>query len=182
MDPLTHYMFAYVLGRKWNLERPQLKALTFAALLPDIDVITIVLGLNFLNSFHGTITHSILVAVLLALILSSIFYIYYRVHVEFYCMIGIIMHFLLDIIQTLVPKMRENGIMVTFPFSQEQFILHNYIPLLYSLILGVALVTGTFLLSIYFLYIYMKQKEYPWWIWLDERKILDVITGTKRNI
>jgi len=175
MDPLTHYMFAYSLGRKWNLERPQLKALTFAALLPDIDVISILLGIEFFVEFHGTITHSIVVALLLSFILSFIFFLYYRKNVVPFAILGVGMHLLLDFLPTLWPRWGHEGMILLFPFTANEFALRCVVP--YSLLIGVVCVSLLALFSLYALLYFMKKKEYPWRIWIDERRILDIITG-----
>ena len=179
MDPLTHYMFAYTLGRKWKLERPQLKALTFAALLPDIDVISILLGIELFVEFHGTITHSIAVALLLSFILSFIFFLYYRKNVVPFAILGVGMHLLLDFLPTLWPRWGHVGMILLYPFSSQEIALRGVIP--YSLLIGVVSVILLTLLSFYALLFFMRKNEYPWRIWIDERKIVNILTGQGRN-
>ena len=150
MDPITHYMLAYTFGRKIDLQKPQLKALTLSALLPDIDVFTIVLGWDFAAKFHGTYTHSITIAVLLSLILSMIFYLYYKKNVVIYALIGVSMHLLLDIIPTLWPVWSHEGMILLFPFSTQEFALRNVVP--HSLAIGCVLVSSLLVCSFYFLF------------------------------
>ncbi len=173
MDPLTHYMFAYAFGRKINLQKPQLKALTLSAFLPDVDVFTIVLGWDFVVGFHGRYTHSIIIALLLSLLLSLIFFLYYKKNVIVYALVGISMHLLLDTIQTLLPEWRHVGIMPLYPFSTEEFALRGVFP--YSSVIGVLVVGLLLVCSFYLLYHYMYRKEYPWRIWIDERRILKAL-------
>ena len=179
MDPLTHYMFAYSLGRKWNLQKPQLKALTFAMLMPDLDVLSILFGLEFFVEFHGTITHSIAVAILLSFVLSLIFFLYYRKNVILFAMVGVCMHLLFDFIPTLWPRWGHVGMMLFFPFSTNEIALRGIVP--YSLLIGVVCVILLILLSLYALLFFMKKNEYPWRIWIDERKIISILTGLRTN-
>ena len=173
MDPLTHYIFAYAIGRKMDLDNASLKALTFSALLPDIDVFTIVLGWDFVESFHGTLTHSIPVAIMLSLFLSMIFFIYSRKNVVLYCMIGISMHLLLDISMTLMPEWRDQGMILLYPFSHQKFALRNVVP--YSFPIGSLVISVLFISALFLLYSFLKQKEYPWRLWIDERKIIKIL-------
>jgi hypothetical protein len=179
MDPLTHYMFAYSLGRKWNLQRPQLKALTFAMLMPDLDVLSILFGFEFFVEFHGTITHSIAVALLLALVLSLILFLYYRKNVVIYAIIGVSMHLLFDFIPTLWPRWGHVGMILLYPFSTNEITLQGIVP--YSLLIGVVSVILLTMLSLYALLFFMKKNEYPWRIWIDERKVINLLTGQGRN-
>lgn len=173
MDPLTHYMWAYALGKKNKLDKTDMQALTFSAFLPDIDVFTIIFGLEFAREFHGTVTHSLLVAILLSCITSMIFLIIYRKIVFHYCLIGITMHLLLDMSMTLMPKWRDEGMILLYPFSLQRFALRNYVP--HSTIMGIIIMGLLFIIAVYLLYIYTKKEDYPWRIWIDERKILQFI-------
>jgi membrane-bound metal-dependent hydrolase YbcI (DUF457 family) len=173
MDPITHYMLAYASGKKIKLQKTQLKALTFSALLPDIDVFTIVLGWDFVVGFHGRYTHSITVALLLSLLLSLIFFLHYKKNVIIYSLIGISMHLLFDTAQTLLPEWRHVGIMPLYPFSTEEFALRGGLP--YSSIIGVVVVGLLLVCSFYLLYYYVYHKEYPWRIWIDERRIFKAL-------
>jgi len=177
MDPLTHYMLAYSLGRRWKLERPHLKALTFAALLPDIDVLSILLGIDFFIEFHGTVTHSIFVAIVLSLVLSLTFFLYYRKNVIPFALVGVGMHLMLDFIPTLWPRWGHVGMMLFYPFSPQEFALRGVVP--YSLLIGVVCVVLLSLLSLYALLFYVNRKVYPWRLWIDERKVLNLLTGQK---
>jgi len=175
MDPFTHYMLAYSIGRRWKLERPHLKALTFAALLPDIDVLSILLGLEFFIEFHGTVTHSIIVALCLSLVLSLIFFLYYRKNVIPFALMGVSMHLILDFIPTLWPRWGHVGMMLFYPFSLKEIALRGMVPC--SLLIGVVSVTMLTFFSLYALLFFVNRKEYPWRIWVDERKVFSILTG-----
>lgn len=179
MDPITHYMFAYALGRKRRLSKTKLQALTFSALLPDIDVFTVVLGWDFVVEFHGTVTHSISIAVLLSLILSVFFYIHYKKNLVVYGIIGVSMHLLIDMIMTFMPEWRGKGMMLLFPFSMEKFALRNMVP--YSLVIGVLVISSLFIFSIFLFFRYVRKKEYPWRIWINEKRIFAALRNNKRD-
>lgn len=176
MDPITHYMLAYTLGRNINIKKPQLKALTLSAILLDIDVFTIILGWNFVLNFHGTIVHSFTIAIILSIILSMIFHIYYKKNVFVYALIGVFMHLLLDFIQTSFPKWRHDMVLL-FPFSKEEFALRYFIP--FPTIIGLIMVSSLFLFSLFLLYRYVKMGEYPWRLWIDERRGIKLIKMLK---
>jgi membrane-bound metal-dependent hydrolase YbcI (DUF457 family) len=176
MDPLTHYMWAYHLGNKIKLDKTHMRALTFGALLPDIDIFTFVFGLEFVRDFHGTITHSIIGAILLSIILGMIFLVFYRKIVFHLCLIGISMHLLLDLSMTLMPRWRDDGMILFYPISPEKIALRNYIP--NSTILGIILMGFLFVAAVFLLSHYVIKKEYPWRTWIDERRIIHFL---KRN-
>ena len=180
MDPVSHYMIAYTFGRKINADETKLKALTLAALLPDIDVISIVLGIDVLRSFHGTFTHSIIVAVFLSLVLSFIFMLYYKKNVFTYAVIGVSMHLLLDTVNTLLQSPDpQKGMILLYPFSEMKFSLTQIVP---NPVVIWIIVAGTiFGFSIYMLYRFMRQNGYPWRIWIDERKIVKSLKNLRKQ-
>jgi membrane-bound metal-dependent hydrolase YbcI (DUF457 family) len=129
--------------------------------------------------FHGTITHSITVALLLSLVLSLIFFLYYRKNVIPFALVGVSMHLLFDFIPTLWPRWGHVGMILFYPFSSQEIALRGVIP--YSLLMGVISLVLLTLFSLYALLYFMKKKEYPWRIWIDERKIINILTGQGRN-
>ncbi len=69
MDPLTHYMAGYFLGRRSQLGDAGVRAVTLCAILPDIDTLGAVAGLDALYLLHRTATHSLIgAAVIVALV------------------------------------------------------------------------------------------------------------------
>lgn len=181
MDPLSHYMIAYVFGRKINVSTIKLKALTLGALLPDIDVISVVLGIDFLRDFHGTITHSITGAVFLSVIASLMFLLFRKEMVFVYTLIGVSMHLLLDTVNTLTQTAyASGGLMLLYPFSEEKFGLAHVVP---NPMVIWFIVAGTILaVSAYLLYRSVRQEDYPWRIWIDERNAVITLKklGRKR--
>jgi membrane-bound metal-dependent hydrolase YbcI (DUF457 family) len=71
MDPLTHYLAGYLLGRYSNLSNAGIRAVTLCALLPDIDALAVLGGWNALCVLHRTATHSLLGALIIALVVTA---------------------------------------------------------------------------------------------------------------
>ena len=107
-----------------------------------------------------------------------IFFLYYRKNVILYSIIGVSIHLLFDFIPTMWPTWGYAGMFLFYPFSAQQFTLMGAFP--YSLLVGIISVAFLTIMALYALVFYTKRNEYPWRIWIDERKVLAVLTGQKR--
>ncbi|HUV02313.1 MAG TPA: metal-dependent hydrolase [Desulfobacteria bacterium] len=100
MDPLTHYMAGYILGRRGNAGEAGIRVITLCALLPDIDIIEVIGGLDLFYGLHRTVTHSLLSALVIALIMTAGFASWKgknkALHILPWCLVGTLSHLFLD--------------------------------------------------------------------------------------
>jgi len=100
MDPLTHYMAGYILGRRGNAGEASIRVITLCALLPDIDTLVLIGGWDTLCGLHRTVTHSLLSALVIALIMTAGFASWKgknkALHILPWCMVGTLSHPFLD--------------------------------------------------------------------------------------
>ncbi|HDS44579.1 MAG TPA: metal-dependent hydrolase [Methanomicrobia archaeon] len=101
MDPLTHYLAGYFLGRRSQLGDAGVRAVTLCALLPDIDTIGAVAGWDALFVLHRTATHSLLGALVIAvLVVLGFTVVRDRVQARQllpWCVLGTLSHLFLDL-------------------------------------------------------------------------------------
>ncbi len=165
VDPFTHYIFGYVLGRRYTADAVKLRAITLAAVLPDIDILSIILGTEAARSFHGTIMHSVFVVPIIAAILALVVWVIWRRNVIAWAVAGVYVHLLLDIVN--IPSLAPD--VVYNPF--RPLVDVNLNPALdpsISFVLWI-LGFGTLLaIAIIWLIIFTKTGEPPWRIWLDK--------------
>ncbi|MBN1456204.1 MAG: metal-dependent hydrolase [Methanomicrobia archaeon] len=101
MDPLTHYIAGYFLGRRSQLGDAGIRAVTLCALLPDIDMIGAVAGWDALCELHRTATHSLLGALLIAVLVTVGFAVCrdkaQALQLLPWCVLGTLSHLFLDL-------------------------------------------------------------------------------------
>lgn len=101
MDPLTHYLAGYLLGRHRGLSSAGMRAVTLCALLPDIDAIAVLSGWSALCALHRTATHSLLGALIIALVVAAGAAAWTgkarALHLLPWCVAGAFSHLLLDL-------------------------------------------------------------------------------------
>jgi membrane-bound metal-dependent hydrolase YbcI (DUF457 family) len=162
-------MIPYMIGRKAEISVTKMRAITLSGVIPDIDSVSIFLGLEAFKDFHGGPVHSILVGLILALVVALGFYLYTRENVLLWSIIGVFFHLLLDIPNTLSYKMAQDGLHYLWPFSDYRIALQNVVPnpeAWHLLIL--TLIFGT---SMAYFVILARKDAYPWRIWFDEKKL-----------
>jgi membrane-bound metal-dependent hydrolase YbcI (DUF457 family) len=162
-------MVAYFAGRKADVSVNKMRAITLAAVIPDADSISIVFGLEAFKNFHGGPVHSILIALILALVIALGFYLYTRENVLLWSIIGVFFHLLLDIPNTLGYQLWFEGLRYLWPFSDYRIALQNVIP--YAEAWHLLILTLIFGLSMVYFIILAKKDDYPWRIWFDEKKL-----------
>lgn len=170
MDPFSHYMVAYVAGRKANASLNKMRAITLAAVIPDIDGFSIFLGIQAFRDIHGGPVHSLLIGVVLALIITLGFYVYSRENVALFAFSGVFIHLALDIPNTLGYVRPQDGLHYFWPFSDYAISLQNHVP--DAGIWHIVIISAIFILCMVFFLLLVRKREYAWRIWLDERKFL----------
>jgi hypothetical protein len=160
MDPVGHYMLSWLLGRRMNLEKNAYRALLLGSLLPDLDVITLILGFDFLLEHHSTISHSLVLWLFLAGAISLLL----RSQSLFpYLLLGAYLHISADILLN-TGLIFKGGVWCLWPFSKATCLLayNTDIPILAFRATYVSLEVLLYSAALYFIW----KKEYPWGIWL----------------
>jgi membrane-bound metal-dependent hydrolase YbcI (DUF457 family) len=173
MDWITHYMVAFILGRKMGLERNEMMAITLGALVLDFDVIFYLIpGLS-----HGTFTHTIVGMVLLGLAATLAMYGWKKVMLGAWIGLGILTHITLGMVNTF--SIFEDGKVFFFPFSETVYTLEPLVqnPLLVWAVISAALFSFSFVM----LGIYIIEGDYPWRVWYDERPLVEYWRGKFRG-
>ena len=179
MDWFSHYMYAFILGRKVKFDRLEMMALLIASLLPDVDFIVGILGIEYFRQYHRVFTHSFFIAPALGVVIICVLYAVQRRNLFIPVMTGLSVHLLLDIfnlprssLEYFFPNASFNkgeydmGTAYFWPVIKERFSLHetlNYpnwaaVIIFFTIILIGA---GSF---IYFL----KRGIKPWYPWQKE--------------
>ena len=70
MDPISHYMISWLAGRRLHLEKRVFRVFLLSSLIPDVDVLLLLLGTDAIMKYHGTFTHSIFVVPIFAVIIA----------------------------------------------------------------------------------------------------------------
>jgi len=164
MDPVSHYLFAWFIGRKLQIEQVHYRVLVLGGLLPDIDILSIVFGIEYAREFHGTVTHSIFAALLLALSLAFLLKLIFKV--EFwrggiYAVLGVVSHIFLDIFN--VSSFARYGGRFLWPMYTGSFFLREFVALEYANAVYLTILLLLILGGVYFI----LKKIYPWGIWLE---------------
>jgi membrane-bound metal-dependent hydrolase YbcI (DUF457 family) len=169
-------MVSFVIGRKVSMGNPELMAFTLGSVLPDIDAVAVVGGIDTFRNIHGSYTHSFTIGFLLALVVALAFFIYYKRNVLFYAFGGILMHLVLDI-PNMISPVRARIAQLFLPFSDYGIAIPSFQPLQTAVWAVVA--SAILVFSLYFLFAYIKKGDHPWRIWIDDRKIIRKIKGMK---
>jgi len=163
MDPISHYLFAWFIGRKLETERVYYRVLVLSGLLPDIDIVSILFGIEYAREFHGTMTHSIFIAFPLALALAFLSKLIFKV--EFwrgsnYAVLGVASHIFLDIFN--VSSFAKYGGRFLWPIYSSSFLLRELVASEYANTIHLIILLLLILGGVYFI----LKKVYPWSIWL----------------
>lgn len=163
MDPITHYIISWSIGRKLALEKNVYQIFLLSSVIPDIDAISIVFGVNYLLEFHGTITHSLAGGILLGLVVSLIFN---RLRVFYWAVAGVLLHLSIDILIN-TGMVFEGGYPLLWPFSDTPCLLAYYtdIPILAFRTAYFSIAVASYTLMAY----YISRKDYPWSVWLNKK-------------
>jgi membrane-bound metal-dependent hydrolase YbcI (DUF457 family) len=164
MDPFSHYMIAFLIGRQLKLKRNQMMALTFSALVLDIDVIYYLYPHHFLP-VHGSITHTFLAMIFFWIICTALFFVWKRRFLGGCVFLGIGSHIVLDMVNTLSPF--DGGKQLLWPLERTYYSLGDIVPNphLAWAILAAAILS----FSIVMAWKRYKEGDAFWRVWFDER-------------
>jgi hypothetical protein len=165
-------MVSWLIGRRFIASDKIFKAFLFLSLLPDIDIMALLLGLNFFTEFHGTISHTLVAIIPLSFVVSFLFSKFYRVKLSLmvkYGFAAIALHLLIDFLMNTAVIFKRGGALF-WPFSSQIFRLSFLldIPLLYMRIFQFSLFIVMVALFIHF----TRKGQFPFAIWKDEVKII----------
>ncbi len=158
MDPFTHYMIGFAIGKKMKIDRFGMKCMVICSLLPDIDVFSLFLGYDFATSFHGTVTHSFLFALLTAGVMEVICFVKRGQHLFHIAFAAMSLHILLDIPQTAFMASDLSPFYPFHPFSPQQMF-----PVGQNV--GIGVVLTLFLTGLWIFVKNRKDDEGPTGIW-----------------
>ena len=192
MDWFSHYMYVFILGRKVKFDRLEMRALLIGSLLPDVDFIVGILGIEYFRQYHRVFTHSFFIAPILGVALICVLYAIYRRNLFIPVMIGLWIHLLLDILN--LPKSSleyffpnasfnkgeyDMGTAYFWPLMKERFSLQealNY-PNWAAFVIFIAI----FLVGAASLIFYLKRGIRPWYPWFKEKSSSDSIPLSGSN-
>jgi membrane-bound metal-dependent hydrolase YbcI (DUF457 family) len=101
MDPLTHYITGYFLGRRSQLGDAGVRAVTLCALLPDVDALCVLAGWDTLCVLHRTATHSLIGAAVIIMLVAVGFAVWrdkaQALQLLPWCVLGTLSHLFLDL-------------------------------------------------------------------------------------
>ena len=165
MDPISHYLFVWFIGRKLQIERVYHRVIVLSGLLPDFDIVSIVFGIEYAREFHGTFTHSIFIAVSLALALAILSRLIFKVDFwrgSMFAVVGAVSHIFLDFFN--VTSFGKYGGRFLWPIFTgslflREFLASEYVSAIYLTILFLLLIGGVY---------FILKKIYPWTIWLKK--------------
>ncbi len=164
MDPVSHYMISWIIGKKLKLEKNVYRAFLIASLIPDIDVVTIVFGFDFLLKNHATASHSIIAGLIFASVISLFFRDFKKILP--FALLGVFLHLFIDILVN-TAIIFQGGCTLLWPFSDMKFLLsyHVDIPVIVFRSVYVLVALVMYSSALY----YIRKKDYPWSIWMDAR-------------
>ncbi len=182
MDPLTHYMAGYFVGRRAGADAAGIRAVTLSAVAADADFIMILGGLEVMGRWHRSVTHSLLGALLIGLLVAA-GYSHWKgrrsaVRILPWCILGAASHVLLDMFtyfrsvltvlgvtgSAATPEYL-GGVMLFWPLSSARYNLVD---------LGVlgpgangAAMLALFCLSVAYIFWRAGRGDYVWRVWTD---------------
>lgn len=164
MDPVSHYMISWLIGRTSGLERNNYRVFLLASLAPDVDVIAVLFGVSSILKYHGTFTHSVftsaILGVLVAILLGNL-----RQSLP-YAIAGVYLHLFIDVISN-TAIVFKGGVQCLWPFSEVKCLLIYHTPIPVELVLAAKIALTVFLYGVAIYYI--RKREYPWDIWWERR-------------
>jgi membrane-bound metal-dependent hydrolase YbcI (DUF457 family) len=161
MDPMSHYMISWFAGRRLRPEKRVFRVFLLSSLIPDIDVLLLLLGTDTIMKYHGTFTHSIFVvpifAVVIALTLGRGFKKTFP-----WALFGVYIHLMTDfLINSAIVFKAGNPCLWPLTLAKCQLI-YNVPSLAGELFVMKILVTvALYGFGIHFI----RKKEYPWQLW-----------------
>jgi len=165
MDPFSHYMFAWLIGRRLSLGEGSLKLFLVVTLLPDFDMASLIFGFQAAADFHGTVTHSAFVALPLGALASIILARVLRVGVLRalkYGVLAIATHLSLDLFN--LGMYLEKGQFLWPVYLRSLTVRYILgIPLQFSLVIYLTIFFLMFIAMLYF----WRKNDPLWRIWFE---------------
>jgi membrane-bound metal-dependent hydrolase YbcI (DUF457 family) len=185
MDTLTHYMISWLIGKRSNLKIDNLRAFLMCSVIPDIDALSILIGYRYFESIHATITHSIFVGIIFAIIITLSLKKIYPGNGNFREMFkfgyaGIIFHNLIDIVfnSNFFLAIETLGVPVSTYFNPPHYLGGNtifwpisdfkgqlYLHFNYSVLVPFTATILAVIVTYILVFKKIINKEYPWDIW-----------------
>lgn len=165
MDPITHALSGYAVGRTLSSNRVLIGVFLIFSLLPDIDILLRIHSKELFLTYHRGITHGILALLLLPAI-PAIIYMKKIGFLKLYFagFLAYLIHLLLDLTNQYGTRILSpfdwNSYALSLTFIVDPYIL---IPLLIAVILSFKLkksIKILFILSIVFITVYIGLKAY----------------------
>ena len=174
MEWFSHYIYAFFAGRKVGLDKLEMRALLIGSVLPDVDFIVGIWGLEYFRQYHKAFTHSIFTAPLLGILLTLFLLLLYKRNFIVPIMIGIYSHLFLDIfslpkssLEYLFPDAAFNsreypgGCAFFWPFTSEKYSLYELLGR--PDLLMVMIFFSVFLGALFIFFYYIKRGIKPWY-------------------
>ena len=161
MDPISHYIISWLAGRRLHLEKRVFRVFLLSSIIPDVDVLLLLLGTDAMMKYHGTFTHSIFVVPVFAVIIALTLGNNFKKTVP-WALFGVYLHIVVDsIVNTAMVFKAGNPCL--WPLSNSKCLLIYNFPSLSGEIvaLKILLTVALYGLGIH----YIKKKEYPWQPW-----------------
>lgn len=168
MDWLTHYMIAYLIGKKLKLDDSKIQELTLGALILDIDVVYYLFP-NWIIPVHGTLSHTLIGALVFGAIATAIMWYWKRNNLMGWIAFGITTHLALDLLNTM--SVFDGGKRLLYPITDTVFTIQPYVP---TPSLTWAIVSAAvFSFSLVMASKLTLEGEPPWRVWFDERPVIE---------
>ncbi len=162
MDPVSHYMISWLIGQKMDLDKKVFRVFLLSSLIPDIDVVFLLLGTDALLKYHGTFTHSIFVIPILVVLVTLSLSPDFRGALP-YALFGGYLHLTIDsLINTAI--LFKAGNPCLWPLSDAKCLLIYNIPSLAEEVMALKILLTIVLYGLCIHYI--KRKNYPWKVWM----------------
>jgi membrane-bound metal-dependent hydrolase YbcI (DUF457 family) len=127
-SPIAHLGLGYAIYRYYQPRLPQdqrhfwkiplqVALVIGLSLIPDLDVIPAILFKN-MHAYHNNFSHSLILAIPVALLLAGIFYRIYRSDFWLWFLIGLVSYDLHVIMDALTA---DRGVMMFWPLTQNRF-------------------------------------------------------------
>lgn len=189
MNPISHFLAGYLIGRALDLRKEKLFLITLTSIISDFDVPFFYLITGFQNPsyFHAGITHTFLFGLIASILLSTIIFLFMRknddtikanqlLYLIGCAFLGIILHFSMDLITTTNEYAIFHHVyfwpLWNFSFHLEYIFLSLNDPIIWILQLGI-----NFLIIGFFLRDYFIMEKRPWnlFIKMDENAKISVL-------
>lgn len=157
MDPISHYMISWLSGRRLHLEKGAFRVFLLSSLIPDIDVLLLLLGTDAIMKYHGTFTHSVFVVPIFAVIISLTLGQNFKNTIP-WALFGVYLHIIVDsLVNTAIIFKAGNPCL--WPLSNAKCLLIYNVPALAEEVMAIKILLTV---TLYGLGIhYVKKKEYP---------------------